>query len=290
MYTSPDDDRSDLYLAGAVYVLGPTVLNILLDTLPDSLIAPVARPLGLVVTVATTVLVPFLLIRYRKQRFSEFGFDGSTPAFGWGLVTAVPVAAAYVIAGTVATGTPLGVAPVNTTIIAGAYVDLVLHVISVLCVVLLAVYTTVKARTAFRADRGYLRATALELVRYVAIAAAAATGLLVLTILVQGGSLAAAVEVLVVPLGVAGAVYLALRGIRNAQISSRPILLTPMVIMAIGSILIFGSALNFVSGIWRGAMLAGLGLVIGILMESRRSAWGPVGLGVGLALLTPLVG
>jgi hypothetical protein len=84
-------------------------------------------------------------------------------------------------------------------------------------------------------------------------------------------------------------VWLVLRGLNAAQLTSRPVLLTPMVILAIGSLLIFGGAVNFVYGIWRGAMLAALGLVIGLLLESRRSALAPLGLGTGLALLSPLL-
>lgn len=290
MYTSPDEDRSDLFLAGAVYVLGPTVVGILLDILPDGLIAPIALPLEVVVTIATTVLVPFLLIRYRKQRYSEFGFDGQWSAFGFGALLALPVAVAYALGSLIAGVGPLMRAPIVGAVTTGNVVDLVLHLLSALCVVLLAVYATVKARTAFRSDSRYLRPAAMELGKYIGIAAAVATVLLFLTLLSGGDELRAAlVEIVLAPLGVAGAVWLALRSLSASRLTSRPVLLTPMIILAIGSLVILGGAFNFVFGIWRGTLLAGLGLTVGLLMEGRRSALGPVGLATGLALLAPLL-
>jgi hypothetical protein len=289
MYTSPDEDRSDLFLAGAVYVLGPTIVGILLDILPRGLITPIARPLDFVITVATTILVPFLLIRYRKQRVSEFGFDGQWSAFALGLVASLPVAVAYLLASLVTGMGPLARAPALVAAGTANVVDLLLYVVSGVCVVLLAIYTTVKARTAFRSDPRYLRPAALQLGKYVAIAAAVTTVLLMMTFAVQGQQLLTGIEIILAPLGVAGSVWLVLRGMNAAQLTSRPVLLTPMVILAIGSLLIFGGAVNFVYGIWRGAMLAALGLVIGLLLEGRRSALAPLGLGTGLALLSPLL-
>jgi hypothetical protein len=290
MYTSPDEDRSDLFLAGAVYVLGPTVVGILIEALPQGLTAPIAVPLGLVVTIATTVLVPFLLIRYRKQRFSEFGFDGSWGAFAAGFVASLPVAVAYVLASLISGAGPLSNSLAYVAASAGLWLDLVLFLVGAVCVTLLAVYTTVKARTAFRSDARYLRPTALELSRYLVIAAVIATALLFLTFIMDGEGLLRAMEFILAPLGVAGVVWLAVQNVRGSQLTSRPVLLTPMVILAIGSIVIFGGAFSFVVGIWRGAMLAGLGLAVGVFMEDRRSALGPLGLATGLALLSPLVG
>ena len=289
MYTSPDEDRSDLFLAGAVYVLGPTIVRILLDVIPRDVTAAIARPLDLVVTVATTILVPFLLIRYRKQRLAEYGFDGQWSAFGIGALASLAVAAAYAIASLVAGIGPLARAPLYAAITTGNVIDLLLHVVSVVCVTLLAIYTTVKARTAFRSDPRYLRPTALELGKYLAIAAVIATALLFLRFAMEGQDLRTAVEIILAPLGVVGAVWFVLRSIGDSRLTSRPVLLTPMVILAIGSLVIFGGAVNFVFGIWQGAMLAGLGLAVGLLLESRRSALGPLGLATGLALLTHLL-
>ena len=289
MYTSPDEDRSDLFLAGGVYVLGPIIVGILLDALPPGLTGPIALPLSALVTVATTVLVPFLLIRYRKQRFAEYGLDGQWGAFGLGLMASLPVGLAYVLAGLAAgLGADLNT-PVVVAVRTGNLLNLALGVLSALCVTLLAIYATVKARTSFRSDSRYLQPAAMELGKYVGIAAAVAAALLFVTFLTEGQPVRAGLEIFLVPLGVAGAAWLVLRALTHSRITSRPVLLTPMVILAIGSLVIFGGALNFVFGIWRGALLAGLGLTVGLLMEGRRSAFGPLGLATGLALLAPLL-
>ena len=289
MYTTAEEDRSDLYLAAAVYVLGPTILDILLEFLPRSVMDRAGLVLRVLVTVATTVLVPFLLIRYRKERLSSFGADGSMAAFAYGLLLALPVAVAYVAAGFAAGLNGTLRVPVVEAVTEGSFGMLLLRVVAGLCLVLLGVYTTVKARTAFRADPGYLRPIAVRVGRYVAIAGAIASVLLFVSFVMQDASAREALEFIVVPLGVAAAAFLVYRGLRDSQLSSQPVLLTPMVVLAISSLVILGGAFNFVFGIWRGAMLAALGLVVGALMESRRSAMGPLGLGVGLSLLTPLI-
>lgn len=289
MYTSAEEDRSDLFLAGAVYVLGPLVVGILLDQLPRSVTDPIAIPLNIVVTIATTVLVPFLLIRYRKQTLSQFGFDGQWGAFGLGALASLPVAVAYVLASTAAGLGPLLNAPLALAVRTGDVLNLLLGVLSAVCVTLLAVYCTVKARTSFRSDSQYLRPTALQLGKFVGIAAAIAAVLLFVSFLAERAQLRTGLEVILVPLGVAGAVWVVLRALSASTLTSRPVLLTPMVILAIGSLVIFGSALNFVFGIWQAALLAGLGLAVGLLMEGRRSALGPLGLATGLAMLAPLL-
>ena len=289
MYTSAEEDRSDLFLAAAVYVLGPTILGILLGFLPLSALEAAAPVIDLVVTVSTTVLVPFLLIRYRKQRLSEYGFDGSVPNLAFGFALALPIALVYVASGYIAGTNGALRVPAVAVATTGGVLAFVLDIIAAVCLVLLGVYTTVKARTAFRADPDYLKPTMLTLARYVAIAAAVATGLLFLSFVLDNTPIRAAIEIVAAPLGVAAAVYLVYRGLRGSQLSSKATLLTPMVVLAVGSLVILGGAFNFVFGIWRGAMLAALGLAVGALVEGRRSAMGPLGLALGLAVLTPLL-
>lgn len=287
MYISADDDKSDLFLAGAVYLVGGQILGVLLGRIP--LPAGLGPFVGFVITLATTIAVPLWLIRYRKQRLREFGFDSAFAAAGSGLVVSLPVVAAYLISGLIGRATITDVLPVAIAATQGLYVDMFLQVLSGICIVLLTIYMTVKARTGFRADPAYIKPTMLRLARYTAIAAGIATALLLLTALTRGGDLATAVEVVLVPAGVAGAGYLAYRSIRGSQLTSQATLLTPMVVLAIGSFVLFAPAAQFVFGLWRAAILAGIGLVIGALLESRRTAWAPLGFAAGLTLLTPLL-
>lgn len=287
MYSSPDDERSDLFLAAATYVVGDQILGILLRRIPISAAAaPVVRVL---VVLATTILVPILLIRYRKQRLSEFGFDSSVAAAGTGFVASLPIVAAYLLAALAARTAPLDVLPITIAAVRGAYAAILVQVVAGVCAVLLAIYTTVKARTAFRSDPAYIRPTMIFLGRWAGLAAAIASGLLALTLIMRGGELASAFEVVVVPVGVAAAAYLVYRGVRGSQLTSRATLLTPMVLFAITSFVLLAPALEFVFALWRAALLAGIGLIVGTLLESRRSAWAPLGFAAGLTLLTPLL-
>lgn len=286
MYTSPDDDRSDLFLAAAAYVLGPQILTIVLGWLP---IPAGANPVvALLVVVATTVLVPFLLIRYRKQRWSEFGFNSEVSPALLGVLASLPVIAAYFIGALIRGGGP----PSLFLIDGGAFTTAVRAIVDLLAgfgTMLLVIYVVIKARTSFRTDPGYIRPTMLYLGRFTAIAAAVATALLVLRVLTNGVDVAAAPEVLVPPLGVAGAAWFVYRRVRGSQLTSRMILLTPMILLAIGAFTLFGEATAVVIGLWQAALLAGVGLVSAVLLESTRSAWAPLGFAAGLTVLTPLL-
>ena len=287
MYISPDEERSDLFLAAAAYIVGRQILLVLLDGLRvPALVLPGVQ---LVVALLTTIVVPVLLIRYRKQRLSEFGFDSTYGAAGLGFVASLPLVVAYLVSSLVAGTSPVDVLPATVAVVHGAYLEVVVQVIANVCAVLLAIYTTVKARTGFRADPTYIRPTMLYLGRFAALAAAIASGLLFVTIILRPEyELRTAVEVLVVPLGVAGSAYLAWRTIRESQLTSRATLLTPMVLLAVGSIALFGDGTTVVFGLWRGAILAGIGLIVGTLLESRRTVWAPLGFAAGMTLLTPL--
>lgn len=287
MYTSPDDDRSDLFLAAAVYVIGPQILGIILRWLPIPVSA--AQVLRLLLVLVTTVLVPFLLIRYRKQRVSDFGFDGPVSAAGLGALASLPVVAAYVV-GYLVRG---GVAPPLIAIGGGVFNDvfgLIVDLVAGFATMLLVIYVVTKARTSFRTDPAYIKPTMLYLGRFTAIAAAIATVLLMLSLITNRVESAALLEVLLPPLGVAGAAFVVYRGVRGSQLTSRAILLTPMVLLAIAAFTLFGDATAVVFGLWQAALLAGVGLIAGVLLESSRSAWAPLGFAAGLTLLTPLLG
>lgn len=287
MYTSPEEDRSDLFLAAGVYVLGPELLGVILGRIPIP--AAVGPYLSLVVIILTTVAVPLWLIRYRKQRFSDFGFDGQIPAMGFGLLAALPVALAYVLSNALGRSDLLVGIPVLDAVLYGTYVEAALSVVSGLCVTLLVIYATVKARNAFRADAAYIPLTMRTLARYAGIVGAVAAVLLLLTVIAQGLDILGTMQVLLVPLAVGASGYLVHQSLRGSQLTTRATLLTPMVLMAVGSFVIFAEAFEIVFGLWRAAVLAGVGLIVGALLESRRTAWAPLGFAVGLVLLTPLL-
>lgn len=287
MYTSADEDRSDLFLAAAVYVLGPELLGVVLGRLPGSIGA--SPFVSLVVIVLTTIAVPLWLMRYRKQRVGHLGFDASPTTAGAGLLVALPVALGFVLAELIARTGPLSSAPVFGAVATGAYVAAALSILRGLCVAFLVIYATVKARTAFRADPAYIKPTMLRLGKFTAIAGAAVTVLLLLTVLVRSSDLQESSYVALAPVGIAAAAWLTYRWIKGSQLTSRATLLTPMILLAIGAFVIFARAAAIVAGLWQAALLAGIGLIMGALLESRRSAWSPLGFALGVTLLTPLL-
>ena len=284
MYTSSEEARSDLFLSGAVYAIGPAVVGALLRIFPLLSVPVLGQVLRLALPLVFTVLTPLLLMRYRKERLADLGFAGSRSTAGIGAVTATPVVVANVVAGAIA-GNALAALPVAAVVAADEYLLFAEHVFSIAGLVFLAVYCTVKARDGFRADSSYLRSATLRIARILAIVAGAATALLVLGSVVQGFRPGEVADLVLRPLGVAGAVAIALRNARSARLTTRPTLVTPMVIMAIGSFTIFGGAVELVVSIWRASALAGLGLAVALLLESDRSAWGPMGLAAVIALL-----
>lgn len=292
MYTSTEDARSDLFLSGAVYVIGPAVIAILRDLLPLDAIPGMTVALGLLLPFVTTALVPILLMRYRGESLGQYGYGaGLPPNFGVGLLLASPIILASVL-GAILAGDPLsgvGVGEIVRTGGAfGALLGLVIRLISWLGLGFLAVYATVKARDAFRSDYRTVRDETLWLGRILAAVAAVAVSIALLLILPgQDGGLGL-VSLLLLPLGVAGSVALLLRMLRGPSATSRATMLTPVVLLALGPFQLSFSGTALALAVWYAAMYAGIGLVIAALQESRRSAVACLGLTLAIALLTQL--
>lgn len=278
MYTSPEDDRSDLLLAGAVFVFGPVVVSLVLATVPLQRIPGAPAFLDLAVPLVATVVVPFLLLRYRRQPWGMLGFDAAVgKGLVAGLVAALPIVVAGVVAAALRGQPPTAALPLADGLSAGVLVRLVTW----LGVAVLAVYVTVKARDAFRADFRTLPEAVVEIARVLAAVVVVAS---LLRLVITGGDLLS----VILPLGVAGTVGLVHRNVRGPSSTSRATLLTPTVLLAVGSFFISFSAARLIDGVWAGAMAAAVGLTIGVLNESRGSAWTAIGLVAAIALLTPL--
>jgi len=292
MYTSTEDARSDLFLSGAVYIIGPAVIAILRDLLPLDAIPGMTVALGLSLPFVTTALVPILLMRYRDESLGQYGYGaGLPPNFGVGLLLASPIILASVV-GAILAGDPLsgvGVGEVVRTGGAfGALLGLIIRLISWLGLGFLAVYATVKARDAFRSDYRTVRDETLWLGRIVAAVAAVAVSIALLLILPGQDDGFGLVSLLLLPLGVAGSVALLLRMLRGPSATSRATMLTPVVLLALGPFQLSFSGTALALAVWYAAMYAGIGLVIAALQESRRSAVACLGLTLAIALLTQL--
>ncbi|MDP8969365.1 MAG: hypothetical protein M3N52_02460 [Actinomycetota bacterium] len=286
MYQSPDEARSDLFLAGGVYLFGPAVIDILLGVAGINLRGTGGVVLDVVVIAASTVLVPLLLIRYRREPLSMYGLSGGpAEGMGLGLLIAAPIVAATALAGVVSGWTTV---PVLTNG-AEAVTPVLRGLVYWLCLTLLAVYATVKARGAFRGDPQSVRQGVADIGRWVGIVALVATLLLIAARSLQPARIILPLAVLILlPLGVAGAVLVTLRLLRGPSVTTRPTLLTPVVLLAVSAFNLSLQAVNLVAGAWLGAMVGAVGLIIGALQEQRRSAQAALTLAVALALLTSL--
>ena len=291
MYTSTEDARSDLFLSGAVYVIGPAVFQIVRNLLRLDLLPGATTVLELVIPVATTALVPYLLMRYRGESFGQYGYGaGLPPNFGVGLLMALPIVVASVVAGLVMAGDPLARLGI-TAVIVGQPLAFLARLLSWVGLGFLAVYATVKARDAFRSDYRTVREETITIGRVLAMVAVAGVSVaLLLTrpgeVGLAGGELFAAI--VLPPLGVAGSVGLLFPLLRGPSATSRATMLTPVVLLALGPFQLSFRLTGIALSVSLAAAYAGVGLVVGALQESRRSAVAILGLTLAIALLSTL--
>ena len=292
MYTSTEDARSDLFLSGAVYVIGPALIDILRELLRLDQVPGMTLALSILVPIATTVLVPVLLMRYRHESIGQYGYGaGLPPNFGIGMLLAAPIVVAGVV-GAVLAGDPLsglGIGDVIRTQAApDALLGFLVRLLSWLGLGFLAVYATVKARDAFRSDFRTVRDDTIWLGKILAAVAAVAVSIAFLLMLPGQAAGLGVITLLLLPLGVAGSVALLLRTLRGPSATSRATMLTPVILLALGPFQLSFSGTALALSVWYAAMYAGVGLVIAALQESRRSALACLGLTLTIAVLSPL--
>lgn len=291
MYTTTEEARSDLFLSAAVYVIGDEVIQIVRNILRVDLIPGVTPALELALPVVTTALVPFLLMRYRKESFGQYGYGaGLPPNFGVGLLLALPIVVASVLTAVILGGDPfrgLGVAGLAL----GAPLATLARLLTWLGLGFLAVYVTVKARDAFRSDYRTVREEVITVGRVLGMVAIGSVSVaLLFTAPGAGGFGMAELFALIVllPAGVAVAVALVLQLLRGPSATSRATVLTPVILLALGPFQLSFNLGDLALTVSRAAAYAGVGLIIAALQESRRSAVASLGLTLAIALLSTL--
>ena len=287
MYTTSEEARSDLLLAGAVFLFGPLLVRLLLAPLPLGRVPVVVGLLNVLLPLAYTVLVPLLLIRYRKERLVDYGLQPSPVAAGRGAVLALPIVAGSALAALLAAALP-GLPLADFALGRVSIVSMLERLATWVGLVLLAVYGTVKARDAFRGDPRYLPPAAWQVGTVVAAVAGGAGLLLVLSSLVNGEPLRFRAALLLDPLAVVVTALLVWRDLSSRQLTTRAALVTPAVLMALGTFSLSFNALALVTNVWKGAILALVGVVVGALIEARRSPYVVVGLATVTALVSYL--
>lgn len=279
MYTSPDDARSDLFLSVGVFLFGPLVLGIVFQYLP-LLSVPVLGPvLRIASELAVTALVPYLLMRYRRETFRHYGLQparASTLAVG--AVAILPLVAATVLVSLLVGDSPVASLPVAN---AGfGWLSVVVRTVRWLGTAFLAAYATVKARDAFRSDPRTIRDVSVEIGRILAIVLAVSALLLIV------GGTVGVITALLLPIGALACVAVAVGSVRGPSSASRAVLLTPTVILALNVFNLTLDGRQFFVTLWLTAISACVGLVIGVYQEWRNSALAALGIGLVVALLT----
>jgi hypothetical protein len=282
MYTTAEEARSDLFLAGAVYLFGPLLLQFVG---PVFGIPVLGALLAVVAPLLTTALVPVLLARYRKEGLADYGLGtGGSDGLRLGLVLAVPIVVGAALS-TAALGEVLPGALPSVVLGRSNAVLFAVSLTNWVGLVVLAVYATVKGRDAFRPDLRSVSAWVTEIGRIIGVVAAVAALLLAVSRRADPSLL------VLVPLGVAASVLLLLRRYVPTSTATRAALLSPTVLLAwrpFEPFALLVSPQGFVFSVWSAAVLGGIGLLLAATVESRRTAWPAVGVGGLLALLVPI--
>jgi hypothetical protein len=289
-YTSPEEARSDLFLSGAAYVFGGSLLAIIVSTTGINRIPGVGVALAVVLPIVTTVLVPLLLMRYRGESLRDLGLGGGgDPSVVPGLVAGLPVVVAAVAASALASRPILSGLPVLNLGGPAGLLGMLVGLLQWLGVLFLAFYGTVKARDAFRGEAQSLDDAVVRVGRFVGILAGVALVLMILSLLrrLEGTDVLA---LLAYPVGVTAAVAVALRLTAGSGTSTMPTVLTPVVLLAIGPFAITLNATAFTFMLYGVALYAGIGLVVAVLVERTRRGGGVLALALVLGLATQVAG
>lgn len=280
-----EDARSDLLLAAVVFVIGGLIVDLILDIIPLGRIPGVSPVLQIGLPLLTTVVVPYLLMRYRSEPWAMYGLASSSlGALGTGALLAVPVVIASALVTASQGGGVLQALPL-AALGGDQLLGLLRRVAQLGGVALLGVYVAVKARDAFGGVPRPLHTVVLEVARILGIIAVVAGGLLLVRLLVEG-ALFGAVAVILPALGVAGMVGLAMRELPRTTVSSRPVLVTPTVLFGLAGFFIQFDVVNFLAIVYQAALLATVGLTVGLLQETRRSGFAALGLALVIALFS----
>lgn len=289
MYTTPDEARSDLVLAVATYVFGPALVGLLFAVIPLGRVPGVGEATALALPLVFTILVPLLLIRYRRQSLAGHGFGGVDASVPRAVLLAVPVIAAGAAAGLLAGWPVVMVLPAAglVDLPGGGTIGALARVLRLVGVLLLTAYALTKAPSAFRGQPLGLRDGVTRVGRILAIVGGAALALMIVGDLLSGrgalDGLTLGVDLLQA-VGVAGAVWLALRGADHTRTTTLPVLVTGVAVMAIGPFGLFGGVGAFLAGLYSAMLHGAMGLALAVVVQTTGRTTGALVLGLLLGL------
>lgn len=294
MNGNPDDARSDMLLAAAAYLFGPLFVGLFLQFVPLLRVPVLGEVLIVTLPLVFTVLVPFLLIRYRDESPRDYGFgDGPDSSALLGLLAGLPIVAAGLLVGLVrhqdlVAGLPMfpgdGLLALGSSSPVLVTLERVTRWVGLL---LLALYVSTKARDAFRSAPADTAHVVRKVGLVIGVGAAVTTVLLFLSML-GDLDLGRTVAVLLGPVAVAASVFVvtARVGLRGSLVM--PVVVAPVVLLAVGPFRFTLQTITFLNGLYGAALFAGIGLAVALLVDRTRRALGVVMLGLVIATLTTL--
>ncbi|MCC5950000.1 MAG: hypothetical protein JJT89_16220 [Nitriliruptoraceae bacterium] len=264
MYMAPDDAKTDVILAAAAVILGPSLRAFAGGSSASGVLGVVVELLWLV---AITTLIPVLLARYRNDHMAAFGWRGLGGAFGPGILLAVPAVAVGFVTVTTA-GLPLA-----GRLGVGDPVGLLLQVL-VISVLSIGSFVLV-AFLAVRAREGFPRSPDVplhQLVRTAGLVLVVAAGIGGVLRGLTGGSLLISLSSAV---AVAIIVFLVERMLpTDAPAVPRAAIIAPLVVITIANLYARGGFIfgDLPGGLTAAAVGGGTALAISVFALTRRGS------------------
>jgi len=282
VYIEPDDAKTDVILAAAVAVIGPSLVGLVsqLPLVPRTGVLGVL--VGFVFVLATTALAPILLARHRGDRREAFGLrssGGSLSAVGTasattgGLLMIVPVAVAgagtVLLLGGSASAAVLG----RVGMAIGTVPDLVAIGLTALRLVVLSVATLVLTGfLSVRSRDGFPRSPDTPLVELVRTFGLGAVGVALVTGLIRAVTGGSASVLALNVLALVAVLLLVDRFVPAGITVPRTTIATPLLIVVIVQTFSAGGILGggLLLGLHRGSLAAGVVIAVAAAATTRR--------------------
>lgn len=279
--TTRDEARTDLFLAGGVYWIGPTIIGLLLRVVPLPAMGRGATFVGLGIEVLCTITVPILMMRYRKERLADL-FPGAVGAVG-GVRTALACGAGIIVVGIL-----VGALVVPGRALSVSLVPYAVGAVRWLSIGFLAAYAVAKATEAFGSATVAASDATARIARVVALVAAVAAMLVLAGGALRGTGLGLfdLLRIVGVPAAVALAVWLAARDLRGT--TTMATLLAPTILLPLRPFALSFSGAALLQSLVVAAVYAGFGLAAALLWHRYRALGPALALGACMAALSPV--
>ena len=291
VFIEADDAKTDVILAGAVAVIGPSLVGFVsrLPLLPRA--GVLAAVIDLVWLAAVTLLVPVLLARYRGDGVAAFGLRGrggpvglagTPPTTTSAALLVVPVALAGALASVLVGGGPIAAVLGNVGLSLEGGADPVALLVLALRVAVLTVATVVLTGfLSVRSREGFPRSPDTSLTELVRTFGLGAVGVALVTGLVRVATGGPVVALVLTVLALVAVLLLVDRLVPAGLQVPRTTVVAPLLLVVVIQTFSAGGLLGggLLTGLYRGGLAAGVTIAIAATAATRR----------GVAVAIPMV-